>query len=540
MRQIPKSLYNHPTISHSPLTEFHSKKFQSTQEIKMEASSSEQQFCLRWNNHRRNLLTAFSELFHNGAFTDVELLVEGETSLVPFKCHKMVLAACSNYFQEIFSYTPTEQYPIIVLTNVREAEMKAILEFMYQGEISVSQEEMTDIFKVARLLKIKGLAEYEKSHHSRGHSVSPPPAISSTERIVSFGNESVHNDYRSPPHSTSSSSFYSPYGKASALVHNPAAHIPPTGWSPLTSLSLAAQTVMNTPLTPRAAALFPGVYETEANHLRKQMSNLMMNRDTPILRTVLGQGQADSSQGVPVMHGDSHDVYRSSSNGSAHDVSDDRKASVDLSQARSSNGHSPYATDISVDEFDKKSSGQQNRKNKEWKRYKQYTKEHMEKAIIAVQGGETALKASKAYGIPSRTLYDKVKKMGITTQRNIRRHRTSSGAHFPHGIGGNRNGSIYRGMSDHDTETDYGRSMMESSSALLDMAYGHSREQTEDPDASLDNSRISTSPDEEHREEMKYDTDDHVQDLSINRRNVIVPPSNLSVKEENDDDASKN
>ncbi|XP_028981984.1 broad-complex core protein isoforms 1/2/3/4/5-like [Diachasma alloeum] len=506
----------------------------------MEASSSEQQFCLRWNNHRTNLLTAFTELFHNGAFTDVELLVEGESSLVPFKCHKMVLAACSNYFQEIFSYTPTEHYPIIVLTNVREAEMKAILEFMYQGEISVSQEEMTDIFKVARMLKIKGLAEYEKSHRSRGRSASPPPAISSTERSASFGNESLPNDYRSPPHSTSSSSFYPSYGKASALVHNPAAHIAPTGWSPLASLSLAAQSVMSAPLTPRAAALFPGVYETEANHLRKQMSNLIMNRDTPILRTVLGQGQADSSQGLPPSHGDGHDVYRSSSNGSAHDMTDDRKSSMDLSQGRNGSGHSPYSADISMDEFDKKSTGQQNRKNKEWKRYKQYTKEHMEKAIIAVQGGETALKASKAYGIPSRTLYDKVKKMGITTQRNIRRHRTSSGAHFPHGIGGNRNGSIYRSLSDHDTDNDYGRSMIEGSSALLDIAYGHGREQTEDQEASLDNSRISTSPDEEQREEMKYDSEDHVQDLSINRRNVIVPPSNPPIKEENDDDASKN
>ncbi|XP_011300996.1 uncharacterized protein [Fopius arisanus] len=498
------------------------------------ASSSEQQFCLRWNNHRTNLLTAFSELFHNGAFTDVELLVEGLSGLVPFKCHKMVLAACSLYFQEIFSYASTDQYPIIVLTNVREPEMKAILEFMYQGEVNVSQDEMAEIFRVARMLKIKGLVEYDKSHEPRDPSDSPPPAISSTERTASI-NESIHNDYRSPPHSTSASSYFPGYGKGSGLMHNPAGHIPPPGWSPLASLSLAAQSVMNAPLTPRAAALFPGVYDTEANHIiRKQMNSLMLNRDTPILRTVLGQGQADSSQILPPSHADPHDLYRSSSNGSAHEI-DDRK-SMDLSH-RNSSGHSPFSADVSFEEFDKK-SGQQNRKNKEWKRYKQYTKEHMEKAIIAVKGGETALKASKAYGIPSRTLYDKVKKMGITTQRNIRRHRTSSGAHFPHGIGGNRNGGIYRGMSDIDNDNDYSNSMMEGSAALMDIAYSRGRDQSEDHEASFDHSRISTSPDEEPREEIKYENEDDVQDLSINRRNVIVPPSNPPAKEE--DDASKN
>ena len=35
--------------------------------------------------------------------------------------------------------------------------------------------------------------------------------------------------------------------------------------------------------------------------------------------------------------------------------------------------------------------------------------------------GMSALQASRKYGVPSRTLYDKVKKMGITTGRQVQR-----------------------------------------------------------------------------------------------------------------------
>ncbi|KAF2352054.1 BTB/POZ domain [Trinorchestia longiramus] len=53
--------------------------------------------------------------------------------------------------------------------------------------------------------------------------------------------------------------------------------------------------------------------------------------------------------------------------------------------------------------------------NKEWKRYKQYTRRDLELAIAAVESGMTALQASRKHNVPSRTLYDKIKKLGIST-----------------------------------------------------------------------------------------------------------------------------
>ena len=84
----------------------------------------------------------------------------------------------------------------------------------------------------------------------------------------------------------------------------------------------------------------------------------------------------------------------------------------------------------------------------EWKRYKQYTRQDINSAIEAVKSGMSALQAARRFGVPSRTLYDKVKKQGIVTSRPFRRTATVNGTQvtgmnqsnsnqgFPYGISG--------------------------------------------------------------------------------------------------------
>lgn len=59
------------------------------------AKMSVQQFCLRWNNHQPNFISVFSSLLHNEALVDVTLAAEGRQ----LQAHKVVLSACSSYFQ---------------------------------------------------------------------------------------------------------------------------------------------------------------------------------------------------------------------------------------------------------------------------------------------------------------------------------------------------------------------------------------------------------------------------------------------------------
>lgn len=61
---------------------------------------SVQQFCLRWNNHQPNFISVFSSLLHNEALVDVTLAAEGRQ----LQAHKVVLSACSSYFQVKYSF----------------------------------------------------------------------------------------------------------------------------------------------------------------------------------------------------------------------------------------------------------------------------------------------------------------------------------------------------------------------------------------------------------------------------------------------------
>lgn len=117
-------------------------------------SMSSQRFCLRWNNHQSNLLSVFDQLLHDESFVDVTLAVEGKL----LKAHKMVLSACSPYFQTLFVNHP-DKHPIVILKDVPYNDMRSLLDFMYRGEVSVDQDRLTAFLRVAESLRIKGLTE---------------------------------------------------------------------------------------------------------------------------------------------------------------------------------------------------------------------------------------------------------------------------------------------------------------------------------------------------------------------------------------------
>lgn len=144
--------------------------------------SSSQRFCLRWNNHQSNLLSVFEQLLQDESFVDVTLAVEG----LYLKAHKMVLSACSPYFQTLFVNNP-DKHPIVFLKDVPYSDMRSLLDFMYKGEVSVDQERLTAFLKVAESLRIKGLTEVNEEKCDL-------PSITSSllSSVGSSGDESRH------------------------------------------------------------------------------------------------------------------------------------------------------------------------------------------------------------------------------------------------------------------------------------------------------------------------------------------------------------
>lgn len=65
------------------------------------------EFALCWNNFQDNIASGFQNLFDRGDLVDVTIAVENRL----IQAHKIVLAICSPYFQEMFQQNPCK-HPI--------------------------------------------------------------------------------------------------------------------------------------------------------------------------------------------------------------------------------------------------------------------------------------------------------------------------------------------------------------------------------------------------------------------------------------------
>ncbi|XP_044270628.1 longitudinals lacking protein, isoforms H/M/V isoform X1 [Tribolium madens] len=140
----------------------------------------DQQFCLRWNNHQSTLVAVFDTLLENGTLVDCTLAAEGKC----LNAHKVVLSACSPFFESLLS-RHYDKHPILILKDVKFQELKAMMDYMYRGEVNISQDQLGALLKAAESLQIKGLSDNRKGGET-DRKPAPPPAPSKSPQPTSL------------------------------------------------------------------------------------------------------------------------------------------------------------------------------------------------------------------------------------------------------------------------------------------------------------------------------------------------------------------
>ena len=117
-----------------------------------------EKFCLRWNDFESSISGAFKELRNDKDFFDVTIACDDEQ----LQAHKVILGACSQFFRKILQRNP-HQHPLLYLKGVRFTDLQYVLNFMYNGEVNVAQDELNSFLAVAEDLKVKGLTQNQSS-----------------------------------------------------------------------------------------------------------------------------------------------------------------------------------------------------------------------------------------------------------------------------------------------------------------------------------------------------------------------------------------
>ena len=111
-----------------------------------------------WNGYSDHLKNLMIRMITTTEYADVTLVCDD--SDFQFKTHKSILSACSPELEKIIRKT-TDKNPVIYLRGIHYKEMEALIQFMYLGRTTITQNDLPDLLKVAQDLKIMGIGDKE-------------------------------------------------------------------------------------------------------------------------------------------------------------------------------------------------------------------------------------------------------------------------------------------------------------------------------------------------------------------------------------------
>jgi BTB/POZ domain len=106
------------------------------------------------NSKQTNCFWFFRRMRDEESLVDITFACEGKK----IGAHKLVLYSCSPYFKELLKENHSA-HPIFYFHDMSYEILKAIIEYMYLGEVHITNDNLKDFIKVAEALQIRGLSK---------------------------------------------------------------------------------------------------------------------------------------------------------------------------------------------------------------------------------------------------------------------------------------------------------------------------------------------------------------------------------------------
>jgi len=114
-----------------------------------------EKFCLKWNDFHSNVSRSFNLVRNEEYLHDVTLVSDDHNKV---SAHKLVLSTSSEYFRNIFKNNP-HSHPLLCLDGISSEDIQNIMDYIYNGELQIYQENLDRFLVVAQKLKLQGLIE---------------------------------------------------------------------------------------------------------------------------------------------------------------------------------------------------------------------------------------------------------------------------------------------------------------------------------------------------------------------------------------------
>ena len=115
---------------------------------------------MRWPDLERSIGKAFQELREGKELFDVTLACKDGK----LEAHKVILSSCSPVLKDIIK----DNVPLIYINDVKIPQLRAVLDFMYQGQVNVVHENLNSFLALAERLQVRGLtSNIASNNHPR-------------------------------------------------------------------------------------------------------------------------------------------------------------------------------------------------------------------------------------------------------------------------------------------------------------------------------------------------------------------------------------